>query len=168
MLSAWGALRGGMPLYKFAGNRVLTWIQNKLLRARLSEFHSGYRIYSTKALAAIPFDRNSKDFHFDTEIIIQLVIAGLPIRELPIPTYYGDEICHVNGVFYAMHCAWEALKHAGLHRWSAPRLNHTPNDAPNARNSRDNRGPAAHTLSDPQRPQEQPPANLKAGARAAT
>ncbi len=110
MLTPSGARGGGMPLYKFVGNKILTWIENKLLRAHLSEFHSGYRIYSTKALAAIPFDRNSKDFHFDTEIIIQLVIAGLPIRELPIPTYYGDEICYVNGTKYAFNVVMAAIK----------------------------------------------------------
>jgi glycosyltransferase involved in cell wall biosynthesis/SAM-dependent methyltransferase len=110
MLTPSGARRGGMPLYKFVGNKILTWIENKLLQTSLSEFHSGYRIYSTKALAAIPFDRNSKDFHFDTEIIIQLVIAGLRIKELPIPTYYGDEICYVNGTRYAFNVVVAALK----------------------------------------------------------
>ncbi len=92
------ALKGGMPLYKFAGNRILTWVQNRLSKGNLTEYHSGYRIYSTAALARIPFDRNSNDFHFDTEIIIQLLTAKLKIKELPIPTYYGDEICHVNGI----------------------------------------------------------------------
>jgi glycosyltransferase involved in cell wall biosynthesis/2-polyprenyl-3-methyl-5-hydroxy-6-metoxy-1,4-benzoquinol methylase len=118
MLTPSGARRGGMPLYKLAGNKILTWIENKLLRANLSEFHSGYRIYSTKALAAIPFDRNANDFHFDTEIIIQLLIAGLPIVELPIPTYYGDEICYVNGTKYAFNVVIASLKarlqHMGL------------------------------------------------------
>jgi len=97
-----------MPLYKFVGNRILTWIENRLLKSNLSEFHSGYRIYSTLALAAIPFDRNSNYWHFDTEIIIQLMIAGLPIKELPIPTYYGDEICYVDGMKYA----WDVVKAA--------------------------------------------------------
>ncbi len=110
MLTPSGARRGGMPLYKLAGNRILTAIENKLLHTHLSEFHSGYRVYSTRALAAIPFDRNSNDFHFDTEIIIQLVIAGLPIRELPIPTYYGDEICYVNGLKYAFNVVAAVLK----------------------------------------------------------
>jgi glycosyltransferase involved in cell wall biosynthesis len=110
MLTPSGARQGGMPLYKFVGNRILTWIENRLLRANLSEFHSGYRIYSTRALASIPFDRNSNDFHFDTEIIIQLLIAGLPITELPIPTYCGDEICYVNGVSYAFNVVMAALK----------------------------------------------------------
>jgi glycosyltransferase involved in cell wall biosynthesis len=101
MMHPGDALKGGMPLYKFVGNRILTWIENRLIGANLSEFHSGYRLYSTKALAAIPFDRNANGFHFDTEIIIQLVAAGQRIVERPIPTYYGDEICYVNGMKYA-------------------------------------------------------------------
>lgn len=101
MMNKRDALKGGMPLYKFVGNRILTTIQNKVLGANLTEFHSGYRVYSVDALKHLPFDRNSNVFHFDTEIIIQLMIAGLRIKELPIPTYYGDEICRVNGVKYA-------------------------------------------------------------------
>ncbi len=106
MLEGFSALKGGMPLYKFAGNKVLTWFQNRMLGSSLSEFHSGYRLYSTSALAGVPFALNSNDFHFDTEIIIQFVIAGYRIRELPIPTFYGDEICHVNGIAYA----WNVFK----------------------------------------------------------
>ncbi len=109
MLKPKDALSGGMPLYKFFGNRALTWIENKLLKSDLSEFHSGYRIYATRALEAIPFERNSNDFHFDTEIIIQFLVAKLRIRELPIPTYYGDEICYVNGVKYARNVVKAAL-----------------------------------------------------------
>ena len=101
MFDRTGALRGGMPLYKFLGNRILTWFQNRMLGASLSEFHSGYRVYSVAALRKIPFELNTNDFHFDTEIIIQLLLARLRIRERPIPTYYGDEICHVNGLKYA-------------------------------------------------------------------
>lgn len=101
MINKQDALKGGMPLYKWVGNQVLTSFQNAILGTRLSEFHSGYRLYSTQALRQIPFERNSNDFHFDTEIIIQLVLAKLRIKELPIPTYYGDEICHVNGFKYA-------------------------------------------------------------------
>jgi len=95
------ALKGGMPFYKFIGNKILTRIQNAVLGTSLSEFHSGYRLYSVEALKRLPFELNTNDFHFDTEIIIQLIRAGLRILELPIPTYYGDEICHVNGVKYA-------------------------------------------------------------------
>jgi glycosyltransferase involved in cell wall biosynthesis len=101
MMTRFDALKGGMPLYKFVGNRILTGIQNRLLGSRLSEFHSGYRLYSVKALKRLPFDLNTNDFHFDTEIILQFFRAGLHIAELPIPTFYGDEICHVNGLQYA-------------------------------------------------------------------
>jgi glycosyltransferase involved in cell wall biosynthesis len=101
MMPPRGALKGGMPLYKFVGNRILTTIQNLLLGTRLSEFHSGYRLYRVSTLRTLPFQLNSSDFHFDTEIILQLVNAGARIRELPIPTYYGDEISRVNGLAYA-------------------------------------------------------------------
>lgn len=110
MLIPQAARRGGMPTYKFYGNKILTWIENRLLHANLSEFHSGYRIYSTRALASLPFDCNTNDFHFDTEIIIQFLTAGLRISELPIPTYYGDEICHVNGIKYAFDVTVAACK----------------------------------------------------------
>jgi 2-polyprenyl-3-methyl-5-hydroxy-6-metoxy-1,4-benzoquinol methylase len=90
-----------MPLYKFVGNRILSTTQNLLLGTALTEFHSGYRVYSVAALRRIRYRLNSNVFHFDTEIIIQLLNAGLRIVELPIPTYYGDEICRVNGMKYA-------------------------------------------------------------------
>jgi glycosyltransferase involved in cell wall biosynthesis len=106
MINKQDALRGGMPLYKWLGNQVLTRFENRMLGTRLSEFHSGYRLYSVEALRRIPFERNSNDFHFDTEIIVQLQFAGLRIAELPIPTFYGDEICHVNGLKYA----WDILR----------------------------------------------------------
>lgn len=106
MINKQDALKGGMPLYKWVGNQVLTTFQNQMLGSHLSEFHSGYRLYSTKALARIPFERNSNDFHFDTDIIVQLHFAGLRIAEIPIPTFYGDEICHVNGFKYA----WDICK----------------------------------------------------------
>jgi len=106
MLRKQDALSGGMPVYKWIGNQVLTTFQNLVLGSNLSEFHSGYRLYSVAALRKIPFERNPNDFHFDTDIIIQLHYAGLKIVELPIPTFYGDEICHVNGLKYA----WDVLK----------------------------------------------------------
>lgn len=101
MLENRSALRGGMPFYKYVGNKILTKFQNTLLQSDLSEFHSGYRLYAVEALAKVPFSLNSNDFHFDTEIIIQFLRAGHRIKELPIPTFYGDEICHVNGLQYA-------------------------------------------------------------------
>ncbi len=95
-----------MPVYKWIGNQVLTAFQNRMLGTKLSEFHTGYRLYSTAALAQIPFEKNTNDFHFDTEIIIQFVLRKLRIAELPIPTFYGDEVCHVNGMKYA----WDVFK----------------------------------------------------------
>ncbi len=102
MMSRFSALKGRMPLYKYAGNRLLTTIQNRLLGSSLSEFHSGYRIYTVRALERVPFERNTNDFHFDTEILIQCLRAGFRIRELPIPTYYGDEISYVNVFSYGL------------------------------------------------------------------
>ena len=101
MIKKKNALRGGMPLYKLIGNIILTKIQNFLLNKNLAEFHSGYRIYSVKSLKSIPFHLNTNDFHFDTEILIQLFLINSKIKEISIPTFYGDEICHVNGIKYA-------------------------------------------------------------------
>lgn len=96
-----GPLKGGMPLYKYAGNRVLTVFENWALGLDLTEFHSGYRAYNLHALKRIDFSHMTDDFHFDTEIIIKLHHQGMRISEIPIPTYYGDEICYVNGMKYA-------------------------------------------------------------------
>lgn len=106
MIEKRAARRGGMPLYKRIGNRVLTAFENKFIGARLSDFHSGYRLYSTHALAQIPFEKNTNDFHFDTEIIIQFLLKKLRLVERAIPTFYGDEICYVNGMKYA----WNIFK----------------------------------------------------------
>jgi len=115
MLRKQDALRGGMPLYKWLGNQVLTRLQNRILGTRLAEFHSGYRAYRVSALASIPFQYNSNYFDFDTDIIIQLLDTGHRIVEAPIPTYYGDEISRVNGLRYG----WLVLK-ASLHSRLAP------------------------------------------------
>ena len=108
------ALKGGMPLYKFIGNRILTKIQNIAMRSNLSEWHSGYRSYRTRLLKTIPFSSNSSDFEFDSEIIIQTLGSGHRISEVPIPTYYGDEICHVNGIQYAWRCFLNALQYRAM------------------------------------------------------
>ena len=96
------ALKGKMPLYKWVGNQVLTFSQNRMLGSKLSEFHSGYRAYSTKALQRVPFKFNASYFDFDTDIIIQMLDTGQRIKEISIPTYYGDEISHVNGWRYGL------------------------------------------------------------------
>ncbi len=96
-----GPLRGGMPLYKYLGNRVLTAFENRALGLNLTEFHSGYRAYNVHALSQIRLDNLADEFHFDTEIIIKLHHQNFKILEVPIPTFYGDEICYVNGLKYA-------------------------------------------------------------------
>ncbi len=96
-----GALKGGMPMYKYLGNRILSVFENSALGLNLTEFHSGYRAYNLHALKKIDFSQMTNDFHFDTEIIIKLHHQQYRIHEVPIPTYYGDEICYVNGMQYA-------------------------------------------------------------------
>lgn len=115
MIDKKAARSGGMPIYKWIGNQILTVFQNWMLGTNLSEFHSGYRLYTTRALAQLPFERNADAFHFDTEIIIQLVLKKLRILELPIPTFYGDEICYVNGMKYAVN-VFKAMVRARLHQ----------------------------------------------------
>lgn len=110
MMTQYNALRGGMPLYKWLGNQMLTYIENLILGTNLSEFHSGYRSYSINALKNIPFHLNSNDFHFDTDIIIQLFLQKNKILEISMPTYYGEEKCHVNGMKYAWNCFKSAIK----------------------------------------------------------
>jgi 2-polyprenyl-3-methyl-5-hydroxy-6-metoxy-1,4-benzoquinol methylase len=108
-------LGGGMPMYKYVGNKILTWLENRITGMRLSEFHSGYRLYSCSALKKVPFRQNSNEWHFDTDILIQFHEAGLRICERPIPTYYGDEICYVNGMAYAINCVKSAMRYR-LHK----------------------------------------------------
>lgn len=101
MMSKGGARKGGMPLYKYVGNKILTRGENWLAGMSLSEWHTGYRAYRLDALRDAPFEGYSDGFDFDTQIILGLHEAGKVIHEVPIPTYYGDEICHVNGMKYA-------------------------------------------------------------------
>jgi glycosyltransferase involved in cell wall biosynthesis len=112
MLVPGAALRGNMPLYKYAGNVVLTRLQNALAGVNFSEWHSGYRAYSVHALRTIPLHRLTTSWHFDTEIILEFLKRGHRVREVPIPTYYGDEVCHVNGVPYAGRCLQAVLRYA--------------------------------------------------------
>jgi len=107
MLKRGDALRGGMPLYKFFGNKILTTAQNALTGFNLSEYHSGYRAYRVEALKKIPFKDFSNTWHFDTQMILAFGERKFRINEVPIPTYYGNEICHVNGIPYAWNCLIE-------------------------------------------------------------
>ena len=121
MMIKGAALKGNMPLYKYVGNKILTTVENRLIGTRLSEFHSGYRAYSVHALRNIPLDGMTHNWHFDTQIILEFLKRGYRIREEPIPTYYGDEICRVNGIPYAMNCVRETFLYALKHRWGARR-----------------------------------------------
>ena len=111
MMVPGAARRGGMPLYKRVGNRILTTFENRMLQTELSEYHSGYRAYRIDALQSVPLERNSDDFDFDTQILIQLHHAGRRVVEVPIPTFYGDEISRVNGMRYARQIAAEAARY---------------------------------------------------------
>ena len=111
MMTRGGALEGGMPLYKFVGNRILSTFQNSMTGLHLSEWHSGYRAYRVDALRDIPLESYTNDFDFDTEIILGLHAAGKTIAEVPIPTYYGDEICYVNGMQYARNVAADVVRY---------------------------------------------------------
>lgn len=129
MLDKGAARRGGMPFYKWIGNKILTGIQNTILGTHLSEFHSGYRLYSTKGLTQVPFEKNPNDFSFDTDIIIQFVLKKLRIVEKPIPTFYGDEICYVNGLKYAFQIVKSTIKArlCGMHLFYDRKFDVDPN-----------------------------------------
>jgi hypothetical protein len=120
MMEPGAALRGNMPMYKYYGNKILTWTENTLIGTSLSEFHSGYRAYSVHALREIPLHELTTNWHFDTQIILEFLKRGYRIEEVPIPTYYGDEICRVNGIPYAFNCVKEAFKYAVCDRWRSP------------------------------------------------
>lgn len=115
MIEPTAALKGGMPLYKYVGNRILTGFQNRAVGMELSEWHSGYRAYRVDALRSIPFELNDDGFNFDTQIILQLHEAGKRIDEVPIPTYYGDEICYVDGLKYAREVTRDVVRYR-LHK----------------------------------------------------
>jgi len=91
-----GALKGGMPLYKYIANRVLTLFQNILLGQKLSEYHTGYRAFSREVLESINYDLNSDDFIFDNQMIAQIFYRGFSIGEITCPTKYFKEASSIN------------------------------------------------------------------------
>ncbi len=91
-----GALGGGMPLYKYLSNRMLTLVQNLLVGYKLSEYHTGYRAFSRHVLERIDFERNSDDFVFDNEMLSQIIYAGYDIAEVTCPTKYFAEASSIN------------------------------------------------------------------------
>lgn len=91
-----GALRGGMPLYKYTANRILTLFQNIMTGAKLSEYHTGYRAFSSAVLKRIDIEKNSDGFVFDNEMLSQIIYAGYPIAEITCPTKYFEEASSIN------------------------------------------------------------------------
>jgi len=91
-----GALKGGMPLYKYISNRALTFVQNILLRQKLSEYHTGYRAYSRSVLEAIPVEKNSDSFLFDNQVLAQAICFGFRIGEISCPTRYFPEASSID------------------------------------------------------------------------
>jgi glycosyltransferase involved in cell wall biosynthesis len=90
------ALKGGMPLWKYIANRALSWAQNFALGAKISEYHTGYRAFSRKVLESIPIEKNSNDFIFDNQIMVQIFMKGFLIGELTCPTKYFPEASSIN------------------------------------------------------------------------
>ncbi|MBP6237657.1 MAG: glycosyltransferase family 2 protein [Saprospiraceae bacterium] len=91
-----GALKGGMPLYKYIANRFLTLTQNLLIGYKLSEYHTGYRAFSRSVLESIKFNNNSDDFIFDNEMLSQIIYKGFDIAEVTCPTKYFEEASSIN------------------------------------------------------------------------
>jgi len=91
-----GALRGGMPIWKYIANRALTAFQNLLIGAKLSEYHTGYRAYSRKVLQKLNWPDNSDDFVFDNQFLVQGILAGFRVGEISVPTKYFQEASSIN------------------------------------------------------------------------
>ena len=91
-----GALKGGMPIYKYIANRLLTLFQNIVMNKKLSEYHTGYRAFSANALRSVNYSANSDDFIFDNQMIAQLFYAGFEIAEVTCPTKYFEEASSIN------------------------------------------------------------------------
>lgn len=114
-----GALKGGMPLYKYVANRFLTLSQNILMGQKLSEYHSGYRAFSKEVFSKIKIEKNSDDFVFDNQMLGQIFFAGYEIGEVTCPTKYFDEASSINfkrSVQYGMGVLGVSIKYR-LAKW---------------------------------------------------
>jgi len=114
-----GALKGGMPYYKYVANRSLTFIQNLVMWQKLSEYHTGFRAFSSAALKAVPFYKNSDDFVFDNELLAQLMMNGFDIAEITCPTKYFEEASSINltrSIKYGLGVLRVSLQYR-LHKW---------------------------------------------------
>jgi glycosyltransferase involved in cell wall biosynthesis len=97
-----GALSGGMPLYKFVANKCLTALENWTFGMHLAEYHSGYMLYSRRALVTLPFDRLSDSFDIDLELLVMAKVKGLRISEIAIPTIYAGEVSRLRPIAYGL------------------------------------------------------------------
>jgi hypothetical protein len=114
-----GALKGGMPIYKYIANRILTLIQNIIMNQKLSEYHTGYRAFSKKSLESISYDLNSDDFVFDNQMLTQLLYKGFECGEVTCPTKYFEEASSINftrSSIYGLGCLWTAFQYR-LNKW---------------------------------------------------
>lgn len=112
-----GALRGGMPVWKYVANRLLTFVENFLLGAKLSEYHTGYRAFSRALLERLPLEKNSDDFVFDNQVLAQVLWLGCAIGEVTCPAKYMPEASSINfrrSVRYGLGCIGTAL----AYRWA--------------------------------------------------
>jgi len=107
------ALKGGMPLWKYISNRFLTFAENLLLGAKLSEYHTGYRAFSREILERLPLEKNSEDFVFDNQMLAQIIWYGFTVAEVSCPTKYFPEASSINfrrSLKYGCECLWTALQ----------------------------------------------------------
>ncbi len=108
-----GALKGGMPLYKYISNRFLTLIQNLMLNYKLSEYHTGYRAFSRQILETLPLKANSDDFLFDNEMLAQLIFFRFRLGEISCPTRYMDDsssVSFINSMKYGLGVLWTCVR----------------------------------------------------------
>ncbi len=115
-----GALKGGMPLYKYISNRFLTFFQNILLNKKLSEYHTGYRAFSKKVLEALPLNENSDDFVFDNQMLAQIFFFDFSIGEISCPTKYFEDASSINlkrSIEYGIGVLETSLKYR-LQKWN--------------------------------------------------
>ncbi|HEU4552523.1 MAG TPA: glycosyltransferase family 2 protein, partial [Chitinophaga sp.] len=114
-----GALKGGMPIYKYIFNRILTLAQNILINEKLSEYHTGYRAFSRHVLESIRYMDNSDDFIFDNEMLSQIFMKGFEIGEVTCPTKYFEDASSINfkrSSIYGLGVLRVSLQYC-LHRW---------------------------------------------------
>jgi len=117
------ALAGGMPLYKYVANRFLTFVENIALGQNLSEFHTGFRVFSRRVLETIPYELNSDDFVFDSQILVQAVAANFRIGEFPVPVRYFKEASSINfhrSMKYGFGTLYAVLQYV-LYKWKIAR-----------------------------------------------